>query len=229
MMLYLMKRFFIPLITALLALGNGYAQSCSDNIGPSPASGSIAGYDYVDLGLPSGLKWATCNVGADSPEGYGNYFAWGETDTQNIYDADNCPTYEKDDVWLRSNGYIDGRGNLTPEHDAARANWGATWRMPTAAEIQELVENTTTTWTTHNGYSGRLVTSKLNGNSIFLPAAGYLYRTSLVGVGDFGYFWGSTPYEYATNCAYYIYFNTGDLGRFWNFRDGGRSVRPVSE
>ena len=196
---------------------------------PPQTANTIAGHEYVDLGLPSGLKWATCNVGASRPEDYGSYFAWGETSTKSKYDESNCPTYGKSESWLRSNGYIDYSGNLTPSHDAARANWGSTWRMPTKAEIEELIENTTTTWTTRNGVKGRLVTSKHNGKSIFLPAAGCRLGTLLDYEVHYGYYWSSTPLESNNFYAYYLYFSSGGFDRGWGYRDDGQSVRPVSE
>lgn len=196
---------------------------------PKELSGYINGHEWVDLGLPSGLKWATCNVGATSPEDYGDYFAWGETKTKSEYTVGNCPVCGKDNTWLRSNGYIDSSGNLTMSHDAARQNWGGTWRMPTESEIDELVDNTTTTWTTQNGVKGRLVKSKRNGKSIFIPAAGCRYGTSSDYVGVGGDCWSSAPLESTSSCAYSLYF---DLGNFWRdscHRGYGRSVRAVSE
>ena len=192
-------------------------------------STDIAGHEYVDLNLPSGLKWATCNVGASSPEGYGDYFAWGETSPKSSYYKDNCPTYGKDNSWFRSNGYIDYSGNLTPAHDAARANWGSTWRMPTKAEIDELIENTTTTWTTYNGVYGFLVTSKRNGKSIFLPAAGYCVGMSLDNEGSLGSYWSSTLNESQADLAYDLFFDYGDFVWSSNPRNFDLSIRPVSE
>ena len=171
---------------------------------PSKATGTINGHGYVDLGLPSGLKWATCNVGANRPEEYGDYFAWGETSPKSSYDEENSETYGKDNSWLQRNGYIDSYGDLTMAHDAARANWGSSWRLPTKDEIDELVENTTTKWTTVNGKEGRLVTSKRNGKSIFLPSAGYRYGTPLNGAGEDGYSWSTTPFERDATRAYYL-------------------------
>ncbi|MCF0220382.1 MAG: hypothetical protein HUK14_11425 [Muribaculaceae bacterium] len=191
----------------------------------------INGHEYVDLGLPSGLKWATCNVGANRPEDYGSYFAWGETRTKSYYNEDNSETdgYDKTNSWLQSNGYIDSRGNLTPAHDAARANWGSTWRIPTKAEIDELIENTTATWTTRNGVKGRLVTSKRNGKSIFLPAAGKYEETSVKYEGSKGSYWSSNSFGAGTGRAYHLYFSTDHFHRDWIGRNYGRSVRPVSE
>ena len=179
---------------------------------------SINGYDWVDLGLPSGLKWATCNVGAATPEGYGNYYAWGETTTKALYYQSNSITYGQQ--------ISDISGNAT--YDAARANWGGTWRMPTKAEMQELENNCTWTWTRQSGVYGYRVTGS-NGNSIFLPAAGYCDGSSRYSVGENGYYWSSTPYESGTNGAYYLGFISGRHDVDWSVRYYGRTVRPVSD
>ncbi len=179
---------------------------------------TINGHDWVDLGLPSGLKWATCNVGATSPEDYGNYYAWGETTTKASYDQSNSVTYNQQ--------INDFSGNAT--YDAARANWGSTWRMPTQAEMEELINNCTWTWTTQNGVNGRRVTGP-NGNSIFLPAAGYCYGSSRYGVGEDGVYWSSTPDESGTYGAYYLGFDYRFRSVRWDDRYGGHTVRPVSD
>ena len=186
------------------------------------------GHEYVDLGLPSGLLWATCNVGADSPEEYGNYYAWGETTTKSYYSKSNCPTYGLSISQLQSQGYIDIEGNLNPQYDAARANWGGNWRMPTKAEQEELFNNCTWTWTTYKGVKGYNVKGP-NGNSIFLPAAGYRGGSSLYYAGSSGTYWRSTPYESGGYYACYLLI-AGD-GYFigYNSRDYGRSVRSILE
>ncbi len=184
-----------------------------------PTEGKINGYLYIDLGLPSGLKWASYNVGATAPEEYGNYYAWGETTTKSTYTSDNSKTSGKE--------MSDISGNRT--YDAARANWGSTWRMPTFEEINELINNCTWTWTTKNGCYGRKVTGP-NGNSIFLPAAGYRRESSLYDVGEDGYYWSSTPNESNTDYAYILYLHSGNYGwsdRYYRYR--GRCVRPVSD
>ena len=180
-------------------------------------TGSINGYDWVDLGLPSGLKWATCNVGASKPEDYGNYYAWGETTTKTSYDQSNSVTYGRP---------ISGfSGNAT--YDAARANWGSPWRMPTKAEIEELNNNCTWTWTTQNGVNGMRVTGP-NGNSIFLPAAGYCDGSSRNDVGKYGYYWSSATYESSIGSAYRLGFNSSGHYVNWNYRSYGQTIRPVS-
>lgn len=185
------------------------------------SSGTIAGHKYVDLGLPSGLKWATYNVGANSPEDYGDYYAWGETSTKSSYTYKNCTTYGK--------AMSDIGGNA--QYDVARANWGSSWRLPTKAEFDELLneDNCTWLWTTQGGKNGYKVISKRNGNSIFLPAAGYRNGTSPNFDGSRGYYWSSTPYASGTCYAYTLFFNSSYRYTYWYYRSYGRSVRPVSK
>ena len=133
-------------------------------------------HEYVDLGLPSGTLWATCNVGANAPEEYGDYFAWGETAPKDVY---NWSTYQYyDGSNLAKYTGSDGLTTLLPEDDAATTNWGNEWRMPTKEEWQELLDNTTNKWTTQNGVNGRLFTGS-NGNSLFLPAVGFRWDDDL--------------------------------------------------
>ena len=180
---------------------------------------TINGHECVDLGLPSGLKWATCNVGADNPEEYGNYYAWGETYTKSSYTDDNSITSGKN--------FSDIGGD--PQYDVARKQWGGSWRLPTKAEFEELRSNCTWTWTTQNGVEGYRVTSKKNGNSIFLPAAGWRNGTSLKYRGTDGCYWSSAPHVSDTYYAYYLTFSYGKYGMDYSFPDYGRSVRPVSK
>ena len=185
------------------------------------------GREYVDLGLS--VKWATCNVGATTPEKYGNYYAWGETSTKEKYYDENCSTYELSISELQSQGYIDSNnGNLTSQYDAATANWGGTWRMPTKAEQQELIDNCTWAWTTQNGVNGYKVKGP-NGNSIFLPAAGYRGGSSLYDAGSFGGYWSSTPYVSYDLYAYGLFFTSSNHYMSYTRRSKGRSVRPVLE
>ena len=178
----------------------------------------INGLRYVDLGLPSGTKWATCNVGANSPEEYGNYYAWGETSTKSSYAYNNSRTYK---INL---GEIAG----VPGYDPARAAWGSEWRLPTAQELQELVDRCVWEWTSQGAHYGYKVTGP-NGNSIFLPAAGYRYESSLNDVAKCGWYWSSTPYESGTQSAYFLYFNSGSYYVDWHYRFYGNSVRLVSD
>ena len=178
---------------------------------------TINGHEYVDLGLPSGLKWATCNVGADNPEEYGNYYAWGET-------------YTKDE-YTDKFSYIEGDISGNPTYDVAREKWGSTWRLPTKAEFDELrnENNCKWTWTEQNGVEGYKVTSRKNGNSIFLPAAGWRDGTSLDGQSRSGLYWSSTPRENDSYRACGLYFYCGVHDTNWYRRYYGRSVRPVSQ
>ena len=192
----------------------------------SPATGSSNGYGYVDLGLS--VKWATCNVGATSPEGYGNYYAWGETTTKAEYNSSNCPTYGLSISELQSQGYIDSEVNLTSQYDAATANWGGTWRMPTYAELNELNTQCTWEWINTNDFKGYKVTGP-NGNSIFLPAAGRRNGSSLDFAGSYGYYWLSTPYDDYDYIAYSLNFSSCYLNVDGNGRYYGQSVRPVLE
>ena len=183
------------------------------------AQGSINGHEYVDLGLS--VKWATCNVGASKPEDYGNYYAWGETSPKAEYIWENSITYGKQmyDINIKGNS----------QYDAARANWGGTWRLPTKTECQELVDKCTWKWTTQNGVKGYKVTGP-NGNSIFLPAAGSRGGSSLYGAGEGGYYWSSTPYEsYSSDGADYLGFGSSEHYVYDYYRYYGQSVRPVSE
>ena len=184
---------------------------------PDPTRGTINGHEWVDLGLPSGLKWATCNVGASNPGDYGNYYAWGETTTKSSYTEGNCSTYNQ------NIGDIAGTSR-----DAARQNWGGSWRMPTLAEFGELINNCTWTWTTQNGHNGYRVTGP-NGNSIFLPAAGHRHGSSSDYVGSLGDYWSSTPDESNTQDACGLVFGSGNRNAFYGRRGVGCGVRPVLE
>ena len=195
-----------------------YGQSVRPVLENQNESNKINGYEYVDLGLPSALKWATCNVGADSPEDYGDYYAWGEIETKGEYYESNSKTFGKS---------ISGiSGSLT--YDVARAKWGASWRLPTKKELEELKNNCKWQWTSQNGKKGYKVTGP-NGNSIFLPAAGYRYGSSLDDAGENGDYWSSAPFESDDYGAYCLFFNSSYHGVHWNSRYDGRSVRPVSE
>ena len=183
----------------------------------------ISSPEAIDLGLS--VKWASCNVGANSPEGYGDYFAWGETATKSEYTESNSVTYGLSILELESRGIIGDNGNLTAEYDAATANWGEGWRMPTLDEIKELCNNCTWTWTIQNGVNGYEVTGP-NGNSIFLPAAGYRYGTSLSNAGSYGSYWSATP-DSDSSHACILYFYSSYYGWYYNGRYYGHTVRPV--
>ena len=192
-------------------------------------------HEYVDLGLPSGTLWATCNVGATNPEDYGDYFAWGETQPKDYYDWSNYQycngSYNTLTKYCTKasygyNSYVDNLTILLPEDDAATANWGSGWRMPTKEEWQELYNNTTVTWTTQNGVNGRLFTAS-NGNSLFLPAAGFRNFSSLNGAGSDGYYWSSSLYTDGPDDAWYFNFDSDNYDMGDGGRRYGRSVRAV--
>ena len=196
----------------------------------------------VDLGLPSGLYWASCNVGATTPEGYGYYFAWGETDSKKDY---SWATYKYanvgefyhhkftkycTDASSGDNGFIDNKTVLEPEDDAATANWGDVWRMPTDAEWTELREQCTWTWTAQNGVNGYQVASKTNGNSIFLPAAGFRDGNAAPYVaGRRGYYGSSSLLENSSDDIWIVTFNHEKVERDNDKRNKGLSVRPVQD
>ncbi|MBR5650796.1 MAG: hypothetical protein IKW93_01060 [Bacteroidales bacterium] len=186
--------------------------------------GSSDDHDYVDLGLPSSLLWATCNVGANAPEECGDYFAWGETAPKDVYSWSTYQYYDGGNL-VKYTG-SDGLTTLLPEDDAATANLGNGWRMPTKEEWQELYQNTTNTWTTQNGVNGRLFTAP-NGNSLFLPAAGYRWGGYLYYVGSDGYYWSSSLYTDSPVNAWYFYFTSGGYVMDGYYRGYGLSVRAV--
>jgi hypothetical protein len=196
---------------------------------------SYNNHEWVDLGLS--VKWATCNIGAESPEDYGDYFAWGETTPKYAYDWSvykyvsdninntNITKYCTDSVY-GYNGFTDTLTVLELNDDAARANWGGSWRMPTRAEQDELREKCTWTSTTLNGVSGYKVTSKRNGNSIFLPAAGWRY-SEYVANDWIGYYWSSSLNSDDPYCAYMLEFGGGEVICSYNSRSNGKPVRAV--
>ena len=170
------------------------------------------GHEYVDLGLS--VKWATCNVGANKPEEAGDYFAWGETEPKNKYKKS---TYS----------YKETPMTLPFSNDAAHANWGGDWRMPTKEEQEELLTKCSWTWTTQNGVKGYKVTSKSNGNSIFLPTTGSCDGNSCYAVGSYGYYWSSSLRMNYPGSAYNLYFDSNYVDWLGNGRYFGFSVRPV--
>ena len=206
-----------------ITFGNS-ATEVSDE--PAPTVGKA-----IDLGLS--VKWASCNVGATAPEGYGDYYAWGETDTKSDY---SWSTY----IWCNgsgrtltkyctdsSYGNVDNKITLDSDDDVAHVEWGGSWRMPTLDEIKELKEKCSWQWITYKGVNGCEITGS-NGNSIFLPAAGYSLGTKVYNRGAYGSYWTSTlicPYN---NCACYLDVYGDSYDWYDNLLYFGRTVRPVS-
>lgn len=202
------------------------------------------GHEYVDLGLPSGTLWATCNIGASSPEQYGSYFAWGETSPKSNYqwktykwcifykeDEDGYAEYDLTKYCANSYyGIVDFKAELEPEDDAAYVNWGPLWRMPTRMQFRELLFYCTWTKTQRNGVNGMLVKGP-NGNTLFLPAAGQC-DNDLYNVGNKGYYWSSTvkteypDYAWSMKFEMEYEFSSGDAV-VEEFRAYGCVVRAV--
>ena len=209
--------------------------SGQENRGETSLVGDANGHEYVDLGLPSGTLWATCNVGASKPEGYGNYYAWGETKTKTTYNWDTYKyangNYDKLTKYCNksnygNNGFTDNLTTLQAGDDPATANWGSGWRTPSKDQWEELKSNTTNQWTTKNGVKGRLFTSKKNGQMLFLPAAGYRIESSLYGGGR-GYYRSSSLSTDGPYYAWSLHFNSGNCNMDYYDRSDGHSVRPV--
>ena len=238
-----MKKIFMIAAVALLTMGMVSCHKDDDNTNnntnnntPTNPTNPTTG-EWVDLGLPSGLLWATCNLGATNPEDYGDYYAWGETSAKETYnwstyryatvdangDLQTLTKYNTSDTY----GTIDNKTTLEASDDVATAVLGSGARIPTKAEWQELLDNTTAVWATQNGVNGRKFTAA-NGSSLFLPAAGYRDGSSLYGDGTYGYYWSSSLDESYPGYAWYMYFGSGgQLVGSYGRRVYGQSVRAV--
>lgn len=227
----------IKLTFVALVLGISTISCCQDKTTSNVENGEgrHKGHTFVDLGLS--VKWATCNVGAASPEDYGDYYAWGETETKSTYSWWWSTTTYK---WCKGTsdtltkyctssryGTVDNKTVLDPEDDVAHVKWGGSWRMPTSTEIEELIKKCTWTWTAQSGIMGYKVTSKSNDNYIFLPAAGWYGNSSLGGVGANGNYWPASLDESSPDHAWYVYFNSSGVSRRSLSRNFGYPVRPV--
>ena len=194
-------------IAVVMMMGVAFT-ACSSNEEPKPGSDA----EYVDLGLPSGTKWAACNLGATKPEEYGDYYAWGETEGKTSFSWGNYTWMQKgkanwkyitkytfDDgktqcIWYDADKKFigDGKTTLEPKDDAATAKLGSRWRMPTPDDFRELIDKCNWEWAELNGVKGYKVTGT-NGNFIFLPAAGYNDGSKVEGKEDGGFFSPNTP------------------------------------
>ncbi len=279
-----MKKLTLLLILPLMTISNMMAQriTISQNCEVSADFGKENGYVYIDLGLPSGLKWAMCNVGAANPWDYGDYFAWGETVGYGKSYPSNAHNYAYGNTYVKTYYYwdtykwcngtqyntltkyntksdygsvLDKKTTLDLADDAARVNMGGSWRMPTSVEQKELADNCYWEWTdNYNGkgvagyivykvkdasdkgktkYSGGSVTTvgsySLLDTHIFLPAAGYRYKSdlNLSNAGRYGCFWSSSLHGGSPNYAYYLSFDSGKVSD--GYRSFGQSVRAVVE
>lgn len=227
----------VAIMVAIVAAAGCKKPVDPDHGGNNGNDDTIAVHEYVDLGLPSGTLWATCNVGAETPEGFGDYFAWGETRPKDVYDWGSYKygdsinhrfelTKYCTDMLYGQNGFVDSLTVLEPADDAATANWGADWRMPTRREWEELFATTTIVWTTQNGVGGRLLTGP-NGNSIFLPAAGYRMDGDCVGP-ELGIYWSSSVHTDFTIRGWSFHFNAVSCHVCGTYeRNRGQVVRAV--
>lgn len=232
----MMKKTFFKLMAFLLLFGSicvGFVACSSDDdegiseiIDKSPAQ-------VVDLGLPSGTLWASCNVGATKPEEYGDYFAWGETDTKEKYTWETYKWCNGSETKLikyngssmyGDNGFTDDKTELDLEDDAAYVKWGKNWRMPTTDQMKELRDRCTLTWTNYKGVNGYQVIGP-NGNSIFLPAAGSPDSFGNHSAGKYGWYWSRSFYYTLT--SWRVFFGSNSYSCDYNERCSGYSVRPV--
>ena len=196
---------------------------------------------FVDLGLPSGLKWAKCNVGATSETDYGNYYMWGSTEPNTAEECNwaNAPfnngsdRFEKKYFNAYKSEWLDDNDNLKPEYDAAYKATDGAARMPTQDEIRELLKNTSKQWITDyngTGVNGMKFTSKTDETKyIFIPAAGYCNYGSVHSVGNISYFWSSSLFTSYANYAWYLGFDSDGYSMYYDYRYVGQSVRGVRE
>ena len=226
-------------LVVLVAISLLFVQ-CESNRGNTDikeeATGVEAGHAYVDLGLPSGLKWATCNVGATTPKEYGDYFAWGEVESKETYYWETYKWglgYSQLIKYCTQSssglaGFSDYKTILDSEDDAATANWGGKWRMPTRTEYQELIDNCTWIWTTEDSVNGYKVIGK-NRNSIFLPAGGFVIGDIYDSVGSRGCYWSSSLRISSPGYAYNVCIDSDHVGDGSSGRSCGFAVRPVCQ
>ena len=215
-----MKKIFLIMLTAMC-----FGAVChAENEEKTPN-----GVEAVDMGLS--VKWANMNVGAEKDSGYGTYFAWGETKPKRYYSW-NTYTWSKGDTqFLIKYSLNDRKAQLEPSDDAARANWGGDWRMPTVDEFEELIDKCTWEWTTKDGVNGYKVTSKKTGNSIFLPITGFRFYEGIQFRAIRGIYWTSTVYTANPVKAWCLEFDFENVnvhfGNLSSNRFSGRTIRAV--
>lgn len=187
--------------------------------------------EFIDIGLPSGTKWASCNLGANNPTGSGDYYAWGDTTIKEVYTGRTCETYDMDIYSLKMNDFVNTQNVLTEDHDAAACNLGDNWRIPSGEQAQELIDYCSQTWEINykgSGVNGRLGISKINGAEIFLPASGYKHNSNVNMEGSNGGYWTGAPNLSVLNRAWSIAFDAGVINVFNHaLRYYGYSIRPV--
>ena len=222
-----MKKLLLVALTLMFvgAVGNAKA-SGSDN-----GAKTSDGVEAVDLGLS--VKWANMNVGATKDSGFGSYFAWGETKTKSYYSWDTYAWSQGNTKFLFKYSTNDRKTQLVLTDDAARANWGGDWRMPTLEECEELAdpEKCKWEWITKDGVNGYKVTGKKTGNSIFLPITGFRFYEGIQFRAIRGIYWTSTLYTGNINKAWCLEFDFSDVdvteGKLSSNRFSGRCVRAV--
>lgn len=194
--------------------------------------------EYVDLGLPSGLKWAKCNLGANKETEYGDYYMFGSTtpDTNRVCDWAHAPfnncQEDYDNAYFRAHKdeWFNGDGTLKSQFDAATIKMGTGWRMPTQSDLQELIDGTTSQWIENyygSGVNGRLFTSKTNDNTLFIPASGIRYDLDTYFIGEYGYVWNSSFNSDYLGYAWFLFFGSHDIGIYDTRRFYSQSIRGV--
>ena len=222
-----MKQFCLMMLAVMFFWTAGYAKVN----GTESEAGTPDGVEAVDLGLS--VKWANMNVGAKKPSGFGSYFAWGETKPKEYYSWGTYIWTKGDSQYLTRYSPNDRKTQLAPVDDAAHANWGGDWRMPTADECEELVnpDNCTWEWITQDGVNGYKVTGKKTGNSIFLPITGFRFYADIQFRAVYGYYWTSSLYTTIYNKAWCLEFNLDNasvtFGKLSSNRFSGRCIRAV--
>ena len=204
----------VVLLVNIILNGNRFCLACPDDAHPH----------LIDLGLPSGTKWACCNVGATAPEERGGYYAWGESTGKMVYDWSTYTHCDGD----RHSCHDLGNNICGTQYDAAYLLWGAPWQMPSDVQVEELLTICSSEWTEVNGINGRKFTGP-SGASIFLPAAGGCYSPFLFERNKGGYYWLGMQNPIENNSAFFFYFNSEKA--YWDddcYRFYGYSIRPVT-